>query len=170
MDAIDPVFLKIDKLITVSRLKEIAFIVDTDITERISKMSIVLKELKPGAYLLGTGPSTVGIIPLTVDEVVLGRSATLLEEPAEIVIDYAVADTPYFIPREVSRTHAKVTKKTSNADIEFILIDLGSTCGTYVNGTRVEPDEEGVIISHGDVVSLGPSLISTYLFYKVNET
>ena len=41
-----------------------AFIVDTDITERISKMSIVLKRLSSGAYLLGTGPSTVGIIPL----------------------------------------------------------------------------------------------------------
>ena len=170
MAEIDPVLLKIDKLISLSRLKEIAFIVSTDFTERISKMAVVLEQLNPGTYLLGTGPSTVGIIPLTVDEVILGRSATILEEPADTVIDFTVADTLYFIPREVSRTHAKVIRKTSNSDIEFILIDLGSTCGTYVNGTRVDPNEEGVILSHGDVVSLGPSLISTYLFYTVNET
>jgi len=54
MDGVDPILLKIDKLITVSRLKEMAFIVDTDITERITKMSSVLERLRPGAYLLGT--------------------------------------------------------------------------------------------------------------------
>lgn len=165
MDGVDPILLKIDKLITVSRLKEMAFIVDTDITERITKMSSVLERLRPGAYLLGTGPSTVGIIPLTVDEVVIGRSATILEEPTETVIDYAVADTPYFTPREVSKTHAKVIRKASDSDVAFILIDLGSTCGTYVNGTRVDPNEECSKLSHGDIVSLGPSMISTYVFY-----
>ena len=76
MAEIDPILLKLDQLISLSRLKEIAFIVSTDLTLRISKMAEVLKQLRPGAYLLGTGPSTVGIIPLTVDEVVLGRLFT----------------------------------------------------------------------------------------------
>ena len=166
MDEIAPIFLKIDKMITVSRLKEIAFIVDTDITERISKISLVLKELKPGAYLLGTGPSTVGIIPLTVDEVIIGRSATILEEPAEMVIDYAVADTPYFIPREVSRTHAKVIRKSKESEIEYWIIDMNSTCGTFVNSSQID-SQEGIFLCHGDVVSLGPSMISTYVYYEI---
>lgn len=170
MDEIDPILLKLDKLISLSRLKEIAFIIDTDIRERILKMSLVLKELKPGAYLLGTGPSTVGIIPLTVDEVVLGRSATTLEEPTETIIDYAVADTPYFVPREVSRAHAKVVRNIIDSGVEYIVVDLESSRGTFVNGTRVDPNDEGVALSHGDVLSLGASQISTYVFYTISDT
>jgi len=135
MSEIDPILLKIDKLISISRLKEIAFIIGTDVTERLSKISAVLDGLKAGAYLLGTGPSTVGIIPLTVDEVVLGRSATTLEKPSEVLIDYAASDTLYFMPREVSRAHAKIVRRLSDSsDFAYCLIDLNSTCGTYVNG------------------------------------
>ena len=169
MHEIDPILLKLDKLISLSRLKDIAFIVSTDLAERISTMAIVLKQLRPGAYLLGTGPSTVGIIPLTVDEVVLGRSATILEKPTDTVIDFAAADTVYFVPREVSRTHAKVVRKVSNTDVHFIVVDLESSCGTFVNGSRVEPSDEGMELSHGDIVSLGPSQISTYVFYIVDD-
>ena len=166
MIQIDPILLKIDKLISLSRLKEIASIIDTDITTRISKIATVLKQLRPGGYLLGTGPSTSIIIPLTVEEVVIGRSATVLEEPAELVIDYEVSDTPYFVPREVSRTHVKILKHISDAGTEYAIVDLNSTCGTYVNGSRIDTDLEGTTLSHGDVISLGPSLISTYVFYR----
>ena len=170
MAEIDPVLLKLDKLISLSRLKEVAFIVSTDLTLRISKMAEVLKQLRPGAYLLGSGPSTVGIIPLTVDEIILGRSATILEEPTDAIIDYAAADTLYFMPREVSRAHAKVIRKIVDSDMKYIAADMKSTCGTFVNGTQVDPDSKGVVLSHGDVLSLGPSQISTYMFYMVNET
>lgn len=170
MDEIDPILLKLDKLISLSRLKEVAFIVSTDLTARISKMAEVLKRLNPGAYLLGTGPSTVGIIPLTVEEVILGRSATILEEPTDAIIDYTAADTLYFVPREVSRAHAKVIRRITDSGVEYVVVDLKSTCGTFVNGDRVDPDGEGVALSHGDVLSLGPSQISTYMFYKVSNT
>lgn len=166
MEEIDPILLKLDKLISLSRLKELAFIVSTDLTARISKMAEVLKQLSPGAYLLGTGPSTVGIIPLTVDEVVLGRSATILEEPTETIIDYTATDTLYFVPREVSRAHAKVIRRVTDSDVEYVVADLKSTCGTFVNGNQVDPSDKGILLSHGDVLSLGPSQISTYLFYN----
>ena len=169
MAEIDPIFLKIDKLISISRLKEIAFIIGTDVTERIAKISTVLERLRDGAYLLGTGPSTVGIIPLTVDEIVLGRSATTLEKPSDVLIDYAASDTLYFMPREVSRAHAKIVRKQNDSDIEYWLMDMDSTCGTFVNTSQVD-SQKGVLLSHGDVVSLGPSMISTYLFYIVDET
>ena len=169
MNEMDPVFLKLDKMITVSRLKDLAFIVDTDITERISKMAMVFKELRPGAYLLGTGPSTVGIIPLTVEEVILGRSATILENPTDTVVDYAITDTLYFVPREVSKTHAKVLRIINDSKVEYLLVDLKSTCGTYLNSKRLDSENEGMSLSHGDIISLGPSLISTYMFYVVPE-
>ena len=169
MNEIDPIFLKLDKMITLSRLKDLAFIVDTDITERISKMAMVFKELPPGAYLLGTGPSTVGIIPLTVEEGILGRSATILEKPTDTVVDYTITDTLYFVPREVSKAHAKVLRNISDTEIEYLLVDLKSTCGTYLNGKRLDSKNEGMSLSHGNVISLGPSMISTYMFYVVSE-
>jgi len=167
MPVVDPILLQIDKLITGSRLQEVAFIAETDVTERLCKMDAVLKELKPGAYLLGTGSATVGIIPLTVDEVALGRSATTLEKPIDAIIDYAATDTMYFAPREVSRSHAKVIRRITGSRLEYVVMDLSSTCGTFVNGMRVDPEGEGVVLSHGDVLSLGPSQTSTYMFYTV---
>lgn len=46
-------------------------------------------------------------------------------------------------------------------------MDLNSTCGTFVNTSQVD-SQEGVLLSHGDVVSLGPSMISTYVFYVLS--
>lgn len=169
MTEIDPILLKLDKQISLSRLKELAFIVSTDLRERLSKMAKVLKQLSPGVYLLGTGPSTVGIIPLVTDEVVLGRSATILEEPPDVAIDHIAADTLYFVPREVSRTHAKVMRRRIGSDVQYTVRDLESTCGTFVNGIRVDPNDGGFPLSHGDVLSLGPSQTSTYIFYTVGN-
>lgn len=169
MPAVDPILLEIDRLIVGSRLQEVAFIAQTDIISRIAKMEAVLKKLCPGAYLLGTGSTTVGIIPLTVDEIALGRSATTLEEPTDTVIDYAVADTLFFTPREVSRSHAKIVRHKINSNYRYTVVDMNSTCGTFVNGSRVDPYGAGVLLSHGDVLSLGPSQMSTYMFYLVSR-
>lgn len=165
MTEIDAIFLKLDHLISISRLNELALMLQTDRAYRVVRMMTVLKELKPGAYLLGTGPTTSAIIPLTVDEVVLGRTATPVEKPAEAVIDYAVADMMYFGPREVSRVHAKIVRQPVDSGFEYRLVDLASTSGTYLNGRKVS--DTGEVLSHGDVLSLGPSEVSTYLFYVV---
>jgi hypothetical protein len=169
MPAVDPILLEIDRLIVGSRLQEVAFIAETDIRSRIAKMQAVLKKLGPGAYLLGTGSTTAGIIPLTVDEIALGRSATTLEEPTDTLIDYAVADTLFFAPREVSRSHAKIIRRKAYSKYQYTVIDTRSTCGTFVNGARVDPYGAGVPLSHGDVLSLGPSQMSTYMFYVVER-
>lgn len=169
MPGVDPILLEIDKLITGSRLQEVAFIAETDVTERLCKMDTVLKGLRPGEYLLGTGSTTVGIIPLTVDEVALGRSATTLEKPTDTIIDYAATDTMYFTPREVSRSHAKVIRRVTGSKLEYVVVDMRSTCGTFVNGLRVDPDGKGVVLLHGDVLSLGPSQTSTYMFYTAES-
>ena len=161
----DPVLLKLDKLISMSRLKDIAFIVDIDIGLRISKMASAIGQLRAGAYLLGSGPSTVGIIPLSVDEIMLGRSSTILEEPVETLIDYTISDTTYFTPREVSRVHAKIVRENDEEGAAFYIVDLGSTFGTYVNHDKIHKDEKSKLLGHGDIISLGPSMVSTYMFY-----
>jgi hypothetical protein len=166
MDDIDPIFLEIDKLIRRSRLKEIEFIMGMDATERVHEMRTALGRLGPGEYLLGTGPSTVGIVSLDTETVVLGRPPTILEQPPRELADCHAVDTLYFVPREISRIHAKVIRRTGCGGVQHVLVDLRSTCGTFVNGMRVAPDGLGVLLEHGDVISLGPSQTSTYVYYR----
>ena len=165
---IDPIILKIDQLISLSRLNELAAMMNTDRSDRLVHIMAAIKQLKPGAYLLGTGPATTGIIPLTVEEVVIGRAATPLEKPSDGVVDYAVADTLYFGPRETSRLHAKLVRRWKESAPTYVLMDMGSTCGTFVNGQRLESDG-GHTLVHGDVISLGASQISTYVFFVKAE-
>ncbi len=119
-----------------------------------------------GEYLLGTGPSTVGIIPLNAHAIVLGRPPAFLEGPFESAVDYRAVDTLYFVPREVSRLHAKAVRQTGDAGTRHLVIDLNSTCGTAVNGRPVDLNDPGIVLRHGDVISLGPSQTSTYIYHK----
>jgi hypothetical protein len=166
----DPLLLSIDKLITLSRLKEIEFIMTNDQAQRLRGIRAALRCLQPGQYLLGTGPSTVGIIPLNNRDVTLGRPPTLLETPCEAMPDHWAIDTLYFVPREVSRAHARLVAGPSETGLGHRLIDLNSTCGTFVNQVRLEPGGDGVPLQHGDVISLGPSQTSTYVYYHVPFT
>lgn len=163
MAEIPALVTKIDQVITLSRLNELRVMLGLDRSVRLAKIAGALAQLPEGAYLIGTGPSTAGIIPLSVDEVVLGRSATPLEEPKDAVIDYAVTDALYFAPHEVSRVHAKVVNRNG----EFFATDLDSTSGTFVNREEVRTESEGHRLSHGDILSLGPSQVSTYVFCRI---
>ena len=98
----------------------------------------------------------------------IGREATPLEKPADGIADYAVADTLYFGPRETSRLHARIVRRWRESAPVYVLMDMKSTCGTFVNGRRMEHDA-GYALVHGDVVSLGPSQISTYVFFMKAE-
>lgn len=108
-----------------------------------------------------------GIIPLTVDEVVIGRAATPGEEPSDVVVDYRAADTMYLGPDEVSRVHAKIRRRATPDGPEFRIVDADTTCGTFVNGAAV--GDEGQVLEHGDAVSLGPSNVSTYVFVEIED-
>jgi hypothetical protein len=170
MDDTDPILLEIDRLIRQSRLKEIEFIMSMDATERVHRLRAALGHLDAGAYLLGTGPSTVGIVPLNGHDIVLGRPPTILESPSREQPDYYAVDTLYFVPREISRTHAKVMRRNGSPGVRHILIDLHSTCGTFVNETRVDPNGTGAVLEHGDIISLGPSQTNTYVYFRAGQS
>lgn len=169
MDAIDPILLQIEQLIRLSRFREIEFILSTDAEERVREIATAIGRLQSGGYLLGTGPATVGIIPLHAREVVLGRPPTTLEPPPERMADYCAVDTLYFVPREISRIHAKVVQRTDGLETRHVLIDMHSTCGTFINGIAVRPGGAGITLRRGDVISLGPSQTNTYVYYRVGQ-
>lgn len=166
MDEMDKAAQLIDQAITRSRLNSLAVMLSLDCSQRVARITEALKHLPPGAYLLGTGPSTVGIIPLTVDEVILGRCATPLESHSDTVVDYTVADTAYFSPHEVSRVHAKVVRHQGSNGPEYALVDLGSRSGTFINGHRLADEAIESALSPCDVISLGSTQVSTFIFWQ----
>ncbi len=94
------------------------------------------------------------ILPLASrNEFTLGR----LSEGQPIMPDIDL--TPYqAYASGVSRLHA-VVKRDAN---RVLVMDLGSSNGTYVNGRRINPHVEEPL-SHGDIVALGKLKIQVLL-------
>jgi hypothetical protein len=94
------------------------------------------------------------ILPLASrTEFTLGR----LSEGQPIMPDIDL--TPYqAYASGVSRLHA-VVKRDAN---RVLVMDLGSSNGTYINGRRLNPHVEE-LLSHGDVIALGKLKIQVLL-------
>jgi predicted component of type VI protein secretion system len=88
--------------------------------------------------VMRTGPTPGKAIPLSKSEIFVGRDAT-----CDIVINDA----------EISRRHAKLTLQGDS----YVLEDLGSTNGTFVDGQRLmgpHPLKSGDLVLFGENVSL----------------
>ena len=160
---------KADRLARRARINDILLFLDQPEQDRVQAMSTVMQALDAGAYLLGTGPYTQGVYSVMSEEVILGRLATTLETPLDKPVDIFCQDIVSLIPREVSRYHAMICRFGDQRRMYFIE-DLGSTCGTYLNGKKLgrsdteDQKESPAELSSGDVISLGPSLINTFIF------
>ena len=157
---------KIDRLARTARAQDLSLLLSQSELERMTRIATVIEKLGSGTYLVGSGPYTQGVYSIMADEVVLGRLATVMEEPLDQPVDIFCQDVPCLTPREVSRYHAMIFRLGDTRKRYFVR-DLGSTCGTYVNGERLQTgnDNEPVAeLKHGDVISLGPSHINTYVF------
>ena len=89
-----------------------------------------------GVLVVLYGPNLGRRYPLGPDEVILGRGADV-----HIVLD---ADS-------VSRRHARIRLSESG----FVLDDLGSTNGSYVNDRRVER----ALLKDGDIIRIGVTIL-----------
>jgi hypothetical protein len=160
---------KIDRLARTARVQDLSLLLAQSDLERIGKIAVVVEQLGRGEYLIGSGPYTQGVYSIMSDEIVLGRLATPMESPLDKPVDIFCQDVPCLSPREVSRCHAMVFR-LGEAQMRYFVRDLGSTCGTYVNGERLQTDsdqEPAAELKHGDVISLGPSHLNTYVFAQL---
>jgi pSer/pThr/pTyr-binding forkhead associated (FHA) protein len=165
--------LKIDQLSIGARLSDLAlFMTDGEIV-RAQKIYAVVEKLDPGVYLIGTGPYSQGVFSLMNDEVVIGRLATPLEQILDKPVDVFVNDAATLTPREVSRVHCRIYRAQGTFQHDYFIVDQGSSCGTYLNGEKLDPaksmSEDDVrrvsrSLNLGDVISLGPSGINTFVF------
>lgn len=130
-------------------------ITDEQIAEELNKKPTRPEPETPGnswisLHLMDSGK----ILPLASrNEFTLGR----LSEGQPIMPDIDL--TPYqAYASGVSRLHAVVKRDASRV----LVMDLGSSNGTYVNGRRINPHVEESL-SHGDIVALGKLKIQILL-------
>jgi hypothetical protein len=97
--------------------------------------------------VMRTGPTTGKTYTLEEREINVGRDPS-----NDIVINDA----------EVSRKHARLLSQEGS----YVLEDLGSTNGTYINGQRVMGSYQ---LRHGDLVLLGENISMSYEQLLVDE-
>ncbi len=91
-------------------------------------------------FVMRSGPTPGATYSLEGDQLVIGRDSS-----SGVAINDA----------EVSRKHARLTFQGG----KYVLEDLGSTNGTFVNGQRLG---SAVVLKSGDVVSLGEQIVLMY--------
>lgn len=91
-------------------------------------------------FVMRSGPTPGAVFPLEGDQLIIGRDA---------VNAIAINDA------EVSRKHSRLTFQGG----KYVIEDLGSTNGTFVNGQRLV---SSTVLKPGDVVSLGEQIVLMY--------
>jgi len=141
-------------------------------SQRLEK---TLMRLPVGYYLLGLGPYNAGLVRLDFEELLIGREVPEFIGVGMPVSGFRVSSPDAFLNIEVSRLHAKVLRRLFGDCAEYRLIDMRSTCGTYLNGEAIPvPDDvDGVSeeecarpLKSGDFFSLGPSAVNLFLFFQ----
>lgn len=175
MNSIEIAVAKLEKMIRASRLNDIDLLMKTGQAQRLAEIEAAITRLDPGAYLVGCGPYTQGIYRLSGPRVVFGREGTVHEAPVGEALDFAIADGVTFRPREVSRRHFEITCEMAEGETHYLIRDLHSTCGTFVNGDQLESPESddpetiasAVPLADLDVISMGPNAINVFLFLVI---
>jgi len=90
--------------------------------------------------VMRSGPTVGKVYPLEAQVISIGRDATNM-----VVINDA----------EVSRRHARLELRTS----AYAIQDLGSTNGTFINGTRLSGIQ---VLNPGDTVTFGEGIVLAY--------
>jgi pSer/pThr/pTyr-binding forkhead associated (FHA) protein len=98
------------------------------------------EEMPQFQFVMRSGPTPGVIFPLEGEQLTIGRDASN---------GVAINDA------EVSRKHARLSFQGT----KYVIEDLGSTNGTFVNGQRLAGP---VVLKPGDVVSLGEQIVLMY--------
>jgi pSer/pThr/pTyr-binding forkhead associated (FHA) protein len=91
-------------------------------------------------FVMRSGPTPGVIFPLEGDQILIGRDSSN---------GVAINDA------EISRKHSRLSFQGG----KYVLEDLGSTNGTFVNGQRLAGP---VVLKPGDVIALGEQIVLMY--------
>jgi len=157
-----------------SRQRDVMSFVDNGMAGMSGRLEKTLLKLPSGHFLLGLGPYNAGLVKLDFDELLLGREVPEYIGVGMPVSGFRVSSPEAFLNIEVSRLHAKVFRR-AESEPRYRLVDMRSTCGTYLNGDPIPvPDDLGGVseddcacpLKSGDFFSLGPSAVNLFLFFQ----
>jgi hypothetical protein len=158
-----------------SRQRDLSSFVDNGMAGMSTRLEKTLLRLPSGYFLLGLGPYNAGLVKLDeFDELLIGREVPEYIGVGMPVTGFRVSSPEAFLNVEVSRLHAKVFRRSDGA-APYRLVDMRSTCGTYLNGDPIPaPDDLGGVseedcarpLTSGDFFSLGPSAVNLFLFFQ----
>ncbi|HEY60985.1 MAG TPA: FHA domain-containing protein [Anaerolineae bacterium] len=83
-------------------------------------------------------------------------------EKEEIFIGRELNNDVVISNSEISRKHAKLTKKNQH----YFLEDLGSTNGTYIKGQKVKKQYK---LKSGDLINLGENIVLAFIQETIEE-
>ena len=158
-----------------SRQRDVMSFVDNGMAGMSTRLEKTLLRLPSGYFLLGLGPYNAGLVKLDFDELLIGREVPEFIGVGMPVSGFRVSSPDAFLNVEVSRLHAKVVRHGEKSHLLYRLIDMRSTCGTYLNGDPIPvPDDLGGAseeecardLKSGDFFSLGPSAVNLFLFFQ----
>ncbi len=158
-----------------SRQRDVMSFVDNGMAGLSTRLEKTLLRLPSGYFLLGLGPYNAGLVKLDFDELLIGREVPEYIGVGMPVTGFRVSSPDAFLNVEVSRLHAKVVRRMDSGNALYRLVDMRSTCGTYLNGDPIPaPDDLGGIseedcartLISGDFFSLGPSAVNLFLFFQ----
>jgi len=158
-----------------SRQRDVMSFVDNGMAGMSGRLEKTLLKLPSGHFLLGLGPYNAGLVKLDLDELLLGREVPEYIGVGMPVSGFRVSSPDAFLNVEVSRLHAKVIRRLQGEGPTYRLVDMRSTCGTYLNGDPIPvPDDLGGVseedcarpLRSGDFFSLGPSAVNLFLFFQ----
>jgi hypothetical protein len=158
-----------------SRQRDVMSFVDNGMAGLSTRLEKTLLRLPSGYFLLGLGPYNAGLVKLDFDELLIGREVPEYIGVGMPVTGFRVSSPDAFLNVEVSRLHAKVVRRIDPGGALYRLIDMRSTCGTYLNGDPIPaPDDLGGVseedcarpLTSGDFFSLGPSAVNLFLFFQ----
>ena len=158
-----------------ARQRDVMSFVDNGMAGMSGRLEKTLLKLPSGHFLLGLGPYNAGLVKLDFDELLLGREVPEYIGVGMPVSGFRVSSPDAFLNVEVSRLHAKVIRRLQGEGPTYRLVDMRSTCGTYLNGDPIPvPDDLGGVseedcarpLRSGDFFSLGPSAVNLFLFFQ----
>ena len=171
----DDLFSAICREALESRQRDVMTFVDSGMNGMSSRLEKTLLRLASGHYLLGLGPYNAGLVKLDFEELLLGREVPEFIGVGMPISGFRVSSPDAFLNTEVSRVHAKVVRRGPTSGPAYRLVDMHSTCGTYLNGEPIAvPDELAGVseedvaapLRSGDFFSLGPSAVNLFLFFQ----
>src|SRR5450755_1940955 len=109
-----------------SRQRDVMTFVDNGMAGMSARLEKTLMRLPSGYFLLGLGSYNAGLVKLDFEELLIGREVPEFIGVGMPVSGFRVSSPDAFLNTEVSRLHAKVTRRQGFEGVQYRLIDMRS--------------------------------------------